>query len=114
MKRNPKIRLNKALVMQWVLEQRVYGKQPTKELLFIPIIYKIPHWSIFMHEPKYIYQNRIMVRFPQGGMCCLRLRGKAPLHKEFTLEEFINSFYMIKDEKTNTPYFKYYKSNSNL
>lgn len=109
MKPNSKIRLSKSIVRQWILEQRIYGREPVDELIFIPIIYKNLYWNPTISKPKYIYQNRIMVRLPKGGMCCFRLRGKAPLHKEFTLDEFINSFYMIMDEKTNTPYFKYYK-----
>ena len=108
MKRNPKIRLTRSIVRSYIFEQRIYGREPVKELIFTPIIYKVLYWNPSIHRAKIIYQNRVMVRFPQGGMCCMRLRGKAPLHKEFTLDEFINSFYMIKDEKTGTPYFKYY------
>ena len=109
MKPNPKIRLSKSIVRQWILEQRIYGREPVDELIFTPIIYKVPFWKPLENIKGFMYQNRIMVRFPQGGMCCFRLRGKAPIHKKFTLDEFIKSFYMIMDEKTNTLYFKYYK-----
>ena len=109
MKRNNKIRLTKSIVWSFLQKERIYGRQPVKELMFTPIIYKLPFWNPSENIKGFIYQNRIMVRFPQGGMCCMRLRGKAPLHKAFTLNEFINSFYMVLDEKTGNPYFKCYK-----
>ena len=108
MKRNPKIRLTESIVWSFLHNERIYEGQPAKELIFTPIVYKC-YYTNFADKAGTIYQNRIMVRFPQGGMCCMRLRGKAPLHKEFTLDDFVNSFYMILDEKTGTPYFKYYK-----
>ncbi len=109
MKRNPKIRLTRRIVMSVIENQRFYDSIPTDILTFTPIIYKTKYWNFGMPHVVYIYQNRIMVRLIPGSIACLRLRGKAPLHKSFTLDDFCNNFYMVMDEKTGKPYFKYYK-----
>lgn len=109
MKRTSKIRLTRSIVMSYISDQRIYARQPVGELQFIPIVYKIPFWRPCEEIRGFIYQKRIMVRLPTGGMCCMRLRGKAPLHRPFTLEEFCDNFYMMMDEKFGTPYFKFYK-----
>jgi len=109
MKRIPKIRLTQNIVMSVISDQRIYGSVPTDRMTFTPIIYKDAYWNFGMPHSICIHQNRIMVRLVPCGIVGLRLRGKAPLHKPFTMEEFCNNFYMVMDEKTGTPYFKFYK-----
>lgn len=109
MKRNPKIRLTEGIVASVIREQRIYDCTPTETVLFTPVIYKVPYWNIGMQHAVHLYQNRIIVRLVPCGMVALRLRGKAPLHKAFSLKEFCDNFYMVMDEKTGTPYFRFYR-----
>ena len=60
------------------------------------------------------YSKRIIIRVEgQVGYRFVRYRGKAPLHKKFTLDEFIDRFYLVwyNDPETGLKeyYFKYYK-----
>lgn len=103
MKRANKIRLTESFVKKCVSDQIMYDAVPAEQLQFTPIIYKVP---ISGKCP--MYQKRIMVRGNVSGMVCLRFRGKAPIHKVFTLEEFIDKFYAVRDEKDGTIYFKHY------
>lgn len=112
MKRNPKIRLTKSLLNSILNKQRFYGGAPSFffDLEFTPIIYT----TRYSGKYNIAYQKRIAFRRAehpgyQSCTCYLRFRGNAPIGRCFTLDEFVNSFYMVMDEKTGTPYFKYYK-----
>jgi hypothetical protein len=109
MKRNPKIRLSERIVVSVIRKRRIYGCTPTDTVSFTPVIYKVPYWDKDMQRIAYLYQNRIVARLVPCGMVILRLRGKAPLHKAFSLKEFCDNFYMVMDEKTGTPYFRFYR-----
>ena len=107
MRNNPKIRLTRSMVMSVIISRGIYGQGPSEEITFTPAIYKTFHFD--SSGIKYICQKRITVRLIPCGFVVLKFKGKAPLYKYFTLEEFCNNFYMVMDEKTGTPYFRFYR-----
>ncbi len=107
MKQNPKIRLTGSIVMSILTDYRSYAATSTKSMVLTPILYKVGWYTA--NGIEYKYHKRIAVRFSPSRVTYLRFRGKAPIQRAFTLEEFCKSFYMVMDEKTGTPYFKYYR-----
>lgn len=80
------------------------------KMTFTPIICRIDEFNFkTMEMDKAVnHLNRVVVHTAVNGMFFLKLRGKAPYGKAFTLDEFIKHFYMIKDSM-NRPIFKYFK-----
>lgn len=107
MKQNPKIRLTGSIVMSILTDYRSYSATSTENMVLTPILYKVGWYTA--NGIEYKYQKRIAVRISPSMITYLRFRGKAPIQRASTLEEFCKSFYMIKDKKTGTPYFKYYR-----
>jgi len=96
-----KIRLN-LRVMEYILSDfRCYDSYFSEEVVCTPIIKKTPCSG----SACYIYQQRICFKighFKYYG----KFRGKAPIEKAFTLEQFMDSFYAVKD-KDGMFIFKY-------
>lgn len=82
-----------------------YDSYPSKKIVCTPIIMKTPCWVD--GDAFYMYQKRICFRIGRFNYYG-RFKGKAPIGKAFTLEQFMSSFYAVLDKESNMYVFKYY------
>ena len=100
-----KIRLNHRIMEYILSECQRYDSYPSNEIVCTPIIMKTP--CRVGKGTFYMYQKRICFRIGRFNYYG-RFRGKAPIEKAFTLEQFMSSFYAILDKESNKYVFKYY------
>lgn len=98
-----KIRLNIEIMESILSRFQRYDAPFSKEVICTPIILKTPCWN----GAYQMYQRRICFKignFKYYG----RFKGKAPIEKPFTIDQFMDHFYAIKDDITGMYVFKYY------
>ena len=100
-----KIRLNRRIMEDILSDCQRYDSYPSNEIVCTPIIMKTS--CLVDGSAFYIYQKRICFRIGRFNYYG-RFRGKAPIEKAFTLEQFMSSFYAILDKESNKYVFKYY------
>ena len=98
-----KIRLNRRIMEDILSECQRYNSHPSNYIVCTPIIMKTPCWG----GAFYMYQKRICFRIGRFNYYG-RFRGKAPIEKAFTLEQFMSNFYAVLDKESNKYVFKYY------